>query len=192
MQLKQVGLVLALFAGFGFAAAGCDVQSNLPTGASSLDSTTAGGLGTPLAPLALEGTDCPNLQEFRLRTTAPGSIEDNVVQAWIKLVGAPADATGLRIWWDYPDGASHDHHLNDLEFTTNEDGTINIELLAGHTYKNLTEETERTIRAELIVGDEGTHCARVRHITVAPPHEEIPCIFTSRFDEGFGLSCVPF
>jgi len=154
------------------AAAGCEVQSGLPTGASSLYSPGDNGLSNPLNPLASEETDCPNLKEFRLRTTSPGSIEGNVVRAWIKLVGAPADATSIRVWWNYNDGVSEDYRLQELFVTVNEDGTINVELLAEHTYPEVTEEAAFAIRAELIVGKNGTHCARVRHITVAPPEEE--------------------
>ena len=176
MKLKRVGLVLVLFVGAGLAVAGCDVENGLPTGASSLNSNAASDqLSAPIAPLATEETDCPNLELFRLRTTAPGSVEDNVVNAWIKLVGAPPDATAVRVWWNYGDGRSgEENRLDDLPITKNEDGTINVEFFAEHTYRNLTGETARTIRAELIVGTEGTHCARVKHITVAPPPADPP------------------
>ncbi len=186
MKLKHVGLILTLFVGAGLAVAGCNVESNLPTGASTLNSTAAGdGLSAPIAPVATEETDCPGILEFHFRTSHPGSIEDNVVKAWIKLVGAPADATILRVWWNYGDGSGEDYDLDDLDVTENEDGTINVELLAEHKYKNLTGETARTIRAELIVAGDGTHCARVRHITVAPPPADppdkkpAPCITSS-------------
>ena len=176
MKLKRLGLVLILFVSAGLAVAGCDVENGLPTGASSLNSTTASDqLSAPIAPLATEEADCPNLEFFRLRTTSPGSVEDNVVKAWIKLVEAPADATSIRVWWNYGDGSSgEDYKLDDLLITRNEDGTINVEFFAEHTYRDLTGETARTIRAELIVGAEGTHCARVKHITVAPPSADPP------------------
>ena len=172
MKLNRLGLVLVLFVSAGLAVAGCDVENGLPTGASSFNSTAANDqLSAPIGPFATEETDCPNLEFFRLRTDPPdGSVEDNVVKAWIKLAGAPANATGIRVWWNYGDGSSgEDFSVDDLLLTRNADGTISVEFVAEHTYRNLTGETARTIRAELLVGNEGTHCARVRHITVAPP-----------------------
>jgi hypothetical protein len=172
MKLKYLGLVLVLFVGTGLTVAGCDVESRLPTGSSSLSSMSGGDpLGRPVSPLASEESDCPNIGAFYLRTSDPGSIDGNVVKAWIKLIAAPANATAIRVWWNYNESGGHDYKLEDLPVVMNEDGTINVELLAEHTYPHITGETERTIRAELIVGKDGTHCARVRHITVAPPEE---------------------
>ena len=198
MKLKHISLVLILFVSAGLAVAGCDMQSGLPTGASSLNSTADGdSLGAPIAPFATEETDCPGLSEFFFRTSHPGSIEDNVVKAWVKIVGAPADATSIRVWWNYGEGSGENYDLDDLDVTKNEDGTINVAFLAEHKYKNLNGETERTIRAELIVGKDGTHCARVRHITVAPPPADPPdkkkpgpC-FASGLEKAAGAPCLP-
>jgi len=141
-----------------------------PSQASPL-STPQATTGDPTAPSSsqpdIEPLTCDQLESVNVRFSDPGYVDGNRVGMYASFEGAPPGDKFLKIWWDYVNEPQKTEIVDTQagEPRRDNDDIFDIYALVEHEY-DFTQNTEVTVRVELILEDTTRGCARNRSAVV--------------------------
>jgi len=125
---------------------------------------------------AVERFDCADLQEVRVRFSAPGFVDATHVGLYYNYIGLPAGEKHLEIEWD-EEAEPEIFERVDLgpgEVQRFNNALFDLKGIAEHTYRNILREEMRQVRARLRIRNLQGDCSRVRRIQIMPPLELDP------------------
>lgn len=125
---------------------------------------------------AVERFNCADLQEVRVRFSNPGFVDAIHVGLYYNYIGLPAGEKHLEIAWDE---VSEPEKFERIDLGSGEvqrfnDALFDLEGIVEHTYRNISREEMRQVRARLRIRNFEDDCSRVRRIRVMPPEELDP------------------
>ena len=124
----------------------------------------------------VERFDCADLQEVRVRFSAPGFVDATHVGLYYNYIGLPAGEKHLEIEWD-EEAEPEIFERVDLgpgEVQRFNNALFDLKGIVEHNYQNISREEMRQVRARLRIRNLQGDCSRVRRIRVMPPIESDP------------------
>ena len=124
----------------------------------------------------VERFDCADLQEVRVRFSAPGFVDATHVGLYYNYIGLPAGEKHLEIEWD-EEAEPEIFERVDLgpgEVQRFNNALFDLKGIVEHNYQNISREEMRQVRARLRIRNLQGDCSRVRRIRVMPPIELDP------------------
>ena len=125
---------------------------------------------------AVERFNCADLQEVCVRFSNPGFVDAIHVGLYYNYIGLPAGEKHLEIEWDeVSEPAKFERiDLGSGEVQRFNDALFDLEGIVEHTYRNISREEMRQVRARLRIRNFEDDCSRVRRIRVMPREELDP------------------